>query len=224
MQSITEIIDQIDQTLPDTPFAREGGSLLMMVGLPGSGKSSVVKALYDKIPFVTVSSDDIRQQWKQRPTYTSGEMMQVYEICYEIIARRLAKGQRVVFDASNLLQSRRDHIAELAQRCGAPLAICYVQANQTVVDRRLQQREQRRQQQAADLSDADWFVYKWMVETQEPLTREHIVLDTTNARLWTLSKQLYVYWLNREQIATSNADLQSSRWASRLKAHDGSDR
>lgn len=220
MPSFAAIIDQIDQTLLGAPPAPNGGSLLMMVGLPGSGKSSVVNALYSQIPFVTISSDNIRQQWKQHPTYAPDEMLQVYEIGYALIEQRLKKGQRVVFDASNLLQSRRDHVAQLAQRCGKPLAICYIQANQAVVDERLRQREQQ-QQREVDLSDADWFVYKWMVETQEPLVREHIVLDTTNASLSVLADKLFDYWKECEQIATSNPDLQSSRWASRLRASDG---
>ena len=67
-----------------------------------------------------------------------------------------------------------------------------------------------------DKSDADWAVYTWMVEAQEPLVEEHLIVDTTETPAEELAKNLYEYWLNVETNAASDPDLQSPGWAGKL--------
>ena len=217
------LLDDLDSTLPDSPVVRPGGSLLMMVGLPGTGKSSVVNALRPMMPHVVITTDKIRGAIRQSPVYTASEMMLVYEVCYGLIERRLRSGQRVVFDGSNMLAARREYLQKLARRCGAPVAICYVQAAQAVIHQRLRARV-RRGHNKMDKSDADWAVYKWMVEAQEPLVEDHLVVDTTDTPPEKLAQNLYEYWLNVETNATSDPDLQSPGWASKLGRIHGAGR
>ncbi len=212
---LQRIVDEIDAQLPDSPSVRKGGSLLMMVGLPGTGKSSIVRSLMTYFPCIVVSTDSIRAKMRRQPTYTAAEMGLIYEVCYAIIEKRLGLGQRVVFDASNYLESRREHVARLATECGAPAATCYVQASQETIGHRLSQRISGKRQ-TGDLSDADWVVYKWMVEAQEPIVGEHLILDTTITPAEELAKRLYNYWSKIEADAESNPDLQPPSWASQL--------
>jgi predicted kinase len=213
------IVSDIDDFLPETPFAQPNGSLLMMVGLPGTGKSSVVESLIKILPAVVVSTDKIRLLMRNQPTYTAAERMLVYEVCYSIIEARLKKGQRVIFDASNYLAARREYLHNLAQKVGAPVAVTYVQAAQDTIHERLHRRNSG-QRRKGDLSDADWSVYKWMVEAQEPVVGEHLILDTTATPPQILAERLYNYWLNCEATASSNPDLQSPRWARQLSRAD----
>jgi predicted kinase len=212
---IDTLLDDLNCTLPDSPVVRAGGSLLMMVGLPGTGKSSVVNALQTMMPFVVITTDQIRASIRQSPVYTAAEMMLVYEVCYGLIERRLQGGQRVVFDGSNLLAARREYLQNLARRCGSPVAICYVQASQAVIQQRLRSRAKRGHNQL-DKSDADWAVYKWMVEAQEPLVEDHLIVDTTDTSPEDLAKNLFDYWLKVEANAASDPDLQSPGWAGKL--------
>lgn len=213
------IVSDIDDHLPETPFAQPNGSLLMMVGLPGTGKSSVVESLIKSLPAVVISTDNVRLLMRNQPTYTAAERMLVYEVCYSIIEARLKKGQRVIFDASNYLAARRDYLRLLAKKVGTPVAVTYVQAAQETIRERLYRRNsgQRRQ---GDLSDADWSVYKWMVEAQEPVVGDHLILDTTATPPQVLADRLYKYWLNCEATASSDPDLQSPRWARQLSRAD----
>jgi predicted kinase len=214
------LVEDLDISLPDSPVVRSGGSLLMMVGLPGTGKSSVVNALCPMMPHVVVATDKIRSSIRESPVYTASEMMLVYEVCYGIIERRLRSGQRVVFDGSNLLAARRDYLQKLARRCGAPVAICYVQAAQEVIQLRLRARALRGHSKM-DKSDADWAVYKWMVEGQEPLAEDHLIVDTTDSSPEKLAQSLYEYWLDVEKNAASDPDLQSPGWAGKLSRIHG---
>jgi predicted kinase len=209
------LVDDLDSTLPDSPVIRPGGSLLMMVGLPGTGKSSVVNELQSMMPHVVIATDEIRAAIRHSPVYTASEMMLVYEVCYGLIERRLQRGQRAVFDGSNLLAARREYLQQLARRCGSPVAICYVQASQAVIEQRLRARALRGHNKM-DKSDADWAVYKWMVEAQEPLTEDHLIVDTTDTPPEKLAQNLYEYWLNVEKNAASDPDLQSPGWTNKF--------
>lgn len=214
------IVSDIDDLLPQSPFVRSGGSLLMMVGLPGTGKSSVVEGLAQFMPFVVVSTDSVRLHMRNQPTYTAAEMMLVYEVCYAIIESRLREGQRVIFDASNYLAARREHMMKIAKRAGAPVAVCYVQAAQETIRQRLFKRNNG-QRRETDLSDADWSVYKWMVEAQEPVVGEHLILDTTDTPPNVLAEKLFYYWLKCEETGASDPDIQSSSWARQFSSADG---
>ncbi|MCP4424573.1 MAG: ATP-binding protein [Chloroflexi bacterium] len=191
----------------------------MMVGLPGTGKSSIVRGLNAFYSFVVVSTDDIRSKMRNQPTYTAAEMSLVYEVCYAIIEKRLDRGQRVVFDASNYLKARREYVANLAKSCGAPTTTCYVQASQETIGKRLAHRSSGKRQ-TGDLSDADWTVYKWMVEAQEPIAGKHLILDTTATPAIDLAEQIFEYWSEIEADAANDLDLQPPSWASHLRSAD----
>lgn len=214
-----KLISEIDTALSPSPKIRDGGSLLLMAGLPGSGKSSIVHELNKLLPFVVISTDWMRVQLRNQPVYTTSEQEKVYELSYALIVCRLKMGQRVVFDASNYLAARREYVLNLAKGCGAPVAIALVQAAQETIRQRLQQRMSGKRHNG-DLSDADWSVYKWMVEKQEPIVGPHIILDTTDASPKNLAYKLYQYWVKAEADAASNFNLQSPGWASKLINND----
>lgn len=191
------VVSEIDRAFPSAPYVRPGGSLLIMVGLPGSGKSLVVEKMANLLPCVAISTDKVRLFMRRYPTYTAAEMMFVYEVCHRLIEQRLGRGQRVVFDGTNYLAARRQQLARLAQRRNAPVAVCLVQAAEEVVRQRLLHRmgDDRRE---TDLSDAGWSVYQWMVQAQEPVTGPHLILDTTSIPPEELAVRLRDYWLARE--------------------------
>lgn len=219
--ALHNIVSDVDDLLPNPPFVREGGSLLMMVGLPGTGKSSIVEGLSKFMSFVVISTDNIRLHLRNQPTYTAAEMMLVYEVCYSIIESRLHEGQRVIFDGSNYLAARRQHLMKIGKRVGAPVAVCYVQAAQEAIRERLYKRNSG-QRRETDLSDADWSVYKWMVEAQEPVVGKHLILDTTATPPNVLAEKLFYYWLKCEETGESDPDIQSTSWASQFSRPDGS--
>ena len=193
-------IQDINRSLPATPHVRPGGSLLIMVGLPGAGKSYIVDHVRDRLNCTVIRTDRVRRYVREQPTYTPAEMTYVYEICYGLVDERLARGERVIFDGSNYLAARRRRLLEVAAFHRSAVAICHVQASETVIRQRLQERI-RGKGRNGDLSDAGWSVYQWMVEAQEPIAVPHLTLDTTNAPRDTLVQSLCDYWAAREEEA-----------------------
>lgn len=194
------IIEDINSSLPATPYLRPGGSLLIMVGLPGAGKSYIVDHVHDRLKCTVIRTDHIRRHVRQQPTYTPAEMTYIYEICYGLVDERLSRGERVIFDGSNYLAARRRRLLEVAAWHRSAVAICHVQASEAVTRQRLRERIQG-DTQNGDLSDAGWSVYQWMVEAQEPVAVPHVTLDTTDAPPNTLVDRLIDYWAAREEEA-----------------------
>lgn len=169
-----------------------------MVGLPGSGKSHLVRHVRRLVACAVISTDRVRHFVRHHPTYTAAEMVYIYEICFNLVDRRLQRQQRVIFDGSNYLAQRRHRLREIALRYQAPSAVVHVQASAEVIRARLAQR-QRSAQGNGDLSDAGWPVYRWMLEAQEPVAGPHLNLDTTDTPAAVLAQQLVQYWKEREQ-------------------------
>jgi predicted kinase len=194
-----QAVHDVDQAMRDTPFVRPGGSLLVMVGLPGTGKSMIVEHLIEFMPAAVISTDSVRRYMRNNPTYTAAEMMFVYQVCHQVIEQRLSRGQRVIFDGTNHAAARRQQLFEIARKEKATLAVCQVQASEAVIRQRLLGRKSG-DRRDGDMSDAGWSVYQWMVAAQEPIVHDHLILDTTTNSAEQLAQQLGDYWLETEQV------------------------
>ncbi len=169
-----------------------------MAGLPGTGKSLIVEHLIKMTPAAIISTDHVRRQMRQTPTYTAAEMMYVYEVCHKVIELRLSRGQRVIFDGTNYMASRRQQLFNIAKKQGSGLAVCQVQASEEVIKDRLLNRKSGSRRKG-DMSDAGWSVYQWMVAAQEPIMVDHLILDTTSTPSDELAIKLNDYWMKVEQ-------------------------
>jgi predicted kinase len=150
--------------------------LIMMSGLPGSGKSYLSQRLAQQLPAVVVESDRVRKVLFPQPTYSGQESTIVHCTCQEVIRRLLRKGVRVVFDATNLVEFQREILYNLADRSSARLLVVRTVAPEQVVQERLE----RRKDSADGASDADWRVYRRMSKREQEIRRTHLCIDTSH--------------------------------------------
>lgn len=80
--------------------------LYTMVGLPGSGKSTF-SALHPEC--VVIASDAIREELYGDES-TQGNPVEVFKVVYERIGEELAKGNDVIYDATNTVAKFRKQI------------------------------------------------------------------------------------------------------------------
>lgn len=198
----------IDSRLPRVEHSFRKGSLLILAGLPGVGKSLIAESLQQLIPCVVVSSDLARKLVVEHPAYTEDEMSFVYKACWLVIEGRLGQGQRVVFDASNRNGEDRRRVMAIAKSLEAPAVLCHIVADENIVRQRLIGRISG-SRRLGDMSDAGIGPFLWMKDVQDPIDNPSLTLDTTNSPPETLARVVKDYWLLREKEAESHSDRQS---------------
>jgi predicted kinase len=150
--------------------------IIMLSGLPGTGKSYLSQKLTERLPFMVVESDAVRKELFPRPSYSTRESAAVFRAVHHRIEERLQKGLSVIFDATNLEERHRKIVYAIAGHTGARLMLVEVQAPPETVQKRLIARSLQRN--VDDHSDATWEIYQKMRKTADEITRPHFNVNT----------------------------------------------
>jgi predicted kinase len=164
------------------PPARGQPALVMLAGLPGTGKSTLARRLAEALPAVIIESDRVRQTLFDPPGYGAEESRRVHLVCHILMGWYLRHYYHVVYDATNLYEYHRQLVYRLAERSGARLVVAEVIASEDVVRQRLAP-HRREPSSRENYSDADWDVYVTMRRRAEPIRRQHLRLDTSQGDL-----------------------------------------
>ena len=155
----------------------ERACLVVLVGLPASGKSHLARLLAERVRGVVVASDALRRRLFIAPSYEETESRAVFALVHEVARRLLARGCVVIVDATNLRERDRAPLYALARDASAPLVIVLVVASDGAIRERLAIRAAR--QSSADASDADLAVYEMMRGRYEEPSRAYLTVDTS---------------------------------------------
>ena len=158
--------------LPDTAGASP--SLVILCGLPGTGKSHFARELARRAPFVWLNSDRTRKLLVDRPSYSRREHRRVFSAMHVLTRSYLRDGYSVVFDATNLNENVRRPLYSSADAVGVEPLIIRFTAPADLVRRRLTDRAAGVGE--ASQSDATWDVYSRMAVADQPVPRPHLLV------------------------------------------------
>ncbi len=100
-------------------------ALILLSGLPGSGKTTFAAALAREQPIEHVESDAIRRGLAAHPRYTKAEHQRVFDEVERRVREALHCGRLVVLDATNLREDfRKGYIAMARERGQACVFVC----------------------------------------------------------------------------------------------------
>ena len=150
-------------------------ALVVISGLPGTGKSYFGQRLARRWPFVVLESDALRRTLFPSPDYSSQESWRLFKAVHLLIERLLEKGVSVILDATNLAERHREYLYSIAERRDVRLVLVRVEAPPEVVRQRLKARVETAQAN----SEADWGVYRKMRPSLERISRKHYAVDTS---------------------------------------------
>src|SRR5687768_17228484 len=80
-------------------------ALILMAGLPGSGKSTFARRLAEATGAIVLESDALRQLLFAGPTHQATESRALFAAMFEAAGRLLSNGHSVIIDATNLKRS-----------------------------------------------------------------------------------------------------------------------
>jgi predicted kinase len=138
--------------------------LVLVAGLPGTGKSSLARALAHQAGFSVVRSDVVRKELAglsaqqetpmelRKSLYTQSWNDRTYAECLSRAGRLLIEGHRVLVDATFREERKRQAFLKAAVQWGVPFGILVCQTEPATARKRLESRQK-------DASDADWSIY-----------------------------------------------------------------
>lgn len=146
-------------------------ALILLSGLPGTGKTTFAHRLAEVLPFDHLESDAIRRSIWEQPAYTGAESAVVFARVEQLAARAVEGGRHVVVDATNVTNKNRRRFVRLADRAGATLVCVRVTAPEAVVRERLSRPRE-------GWSQADASIYELMAGRPQPSREPVVVVDT----------------------------------------------
>ena len=148
-------------------------NVVVVFGLPGSGKSYFAERLAKLIEAVYISSDKVREKLGLRGDYSLESKMKVYRRMIQEGMRAIEHGKLVVMDGTFHLKKFRDMLSNST----LDDQICFIEVATS------EQLTKQRTEQRRASSDADFEVYKKLKREFEPLRAPHLKLTSTNHNL-----------------------------------------
>lgn len=145
-------------TVPAVPHGHP--ALVVLMGLPGVGKSHCARLLCGRLGAAHVASDELRSRLFVAPSYGDLENRAVFGAATALVDSLLGEGHRVVVDATNLVARNRAGAIGVARRRGIPVTFVRITASDEDARARLVSRRSARA--AGDHSEADEPIYDRM--------------------------------------------------------------
>jgi predicted kinase len=145
-------------TVPATPHGKP--ALIVMMGLPGVGKSHCARLLSGRLGAAHVASDELRSRLFIAASYAAEENRAVFAAATALVDELLGEGHRVVVDATNLIARNRAGATLAARRRRVP--VTYVRITASDDDARARLASRRTARASGDHSEADEPIYERM--------------------------------------------------------------
>jgi predicted kinase len=168
-------VKQLVANLGELPEPVAKPFLIVVSGLPGTGKSYFCRQLAQRLPAIILESDDLRKALFPSPGYSAAESARLFRACHHLMERLLGTGISLIFDATNLSEHNREYLYRIAERLGIKLVLVRVEAPPELVYQRLKERRG----DSESSSDADWKVYQRMKPQAQRIRRRHYAVDTS---------------------------------------------
>jgi len=159
--------------------------IIIVFGLPGSGKTYFSEKLAEKIGAKHISSDIIRKQLVPSPTYSNDEKLLIYKKMFDIMYDYVDRREHLILDGTFYKAWIRDNFIEQINLLNKDIKFIEIKADKATVRERLS--HQRKE------SDADYDIHCLIEQEFEPYIKEHLVLHSTNDNIDDLLERAVSY-------------------------------
>ena len=148
--------------------------LILICGLPGSGKTTLAKQLAPKVPAVRLSPDE----WKHDlgiDYYDEQRRVQLENRLWQLGQELLTLGQSVILENGFWSRKERDELRLAARALGVAVELHYLEAPDEELWRRLELRNDQARPGAAPIKRED--LQKWALQFEAPDAAERALFD-----------------------------------------------
>jgi aminoglycoside phosphotransferase family enzyme/predicted kinase len=162
--------------------------IIVVFGLPGSGKSYLAQHLSRMLHAVYITSDAVRKELFMHPSYSEKEKKMVYDEMLKRIAESEFHKEVVVDATLSDIRIRQEFISKVKDI--APVYFIEVTADEVLIKQRLSN--------SRNNSDADFEVYEKTKSTWQPFAEPHLVLHSKNDNITEMLEAISDYIFSRE--------------------------
>jgi len=168
--------------------------IVIVFGLPGSGKSYFAARLANKLKADYVNSDRLRKEMIPVRSYTELEKATVYNAMLEKMKEAEKQHRNIVLDATFYNARTRELFT---QEVKGKDRICFIEikADEVLIRKRLQQ--------ARAYSEADFSVYKLVRRKWEPMNEPHLLLESTDENIDSMLQKAEAYLEIKDDTRTN---------------------
>lgn len=168
--------------------------IVIVFGLPGSGKSYFASRLAKRINAGYLNSDRLRMEMFKVRTYSEEEKAAVYNAMLLKMKEAVAENTDLVLDATFQKNETRKLFVNEIERRGSIIFI-EVKASENISGERLKNKR--------SYSEADFKVYKFIQQQWEPMAESHLVLESTDENIDDMLRRALLY-LKQENDKRTN--------------------
>ncbi len=144
--------------------------IIMVLGLPGTGKSTFAKALAERLDAHHINSDMVRDELGLRGKYSEADKWKIYERMRKDVLKSYIHGGVTIIDATFYKKEIRDYFTNYVLFRDEDFYFIQIVAHEKVVQVRLKEKRK--------YSEADFKVHLKVKDDFEPLTEQHLRLDS----------------------------------------------
>ncbi len=172
-------------------------TLIMMCGLPFSGKTTLARILSRTLNWMYISLDDTISAlgfWDQGYDITQNQWNEAYTKAHNTVRTALQEGNSVIYDETNYRRLHRDRLRQIAVETRTRSYVVYLDVSLAEVQARII--ANRIQLQRGDITDE---ALRYVVERIEPpMPEEHVLLFTQDTPIHE--------WLSRTRSILDQAE------------------
>ena len=145
--------------------------IIVICGLPGTGKTFLANKLSSYVNATVLSTDKIRKELFEKPTYTAWERTLIYDVLFLLAKYLHSSGINCILDGTFNMEKSRSEVKELLNLTNDQIHIIECICPEDMSITRLLLRKD-------DYSDANVSIYLKMKKIYEPVRQKHISINT----------------------------------------------